>query len=280
MKRAAIFSILLLASPVLAVDLDDCSSSLTNLASLYELRSMLLKSYTTPYDVQRFSNRRIDELRGPLPSGGHRWVRWVRPSDGGPTEKDGHIVRAVQGRDQDRFEASGLHAYAVRLAVPAKRSLLKKNNPVYVSDIEVTADGRSRTYPINRWMNPDTMQTFELNGIVDRADATVQVSTASNNVNEALVEVQFRQAVPEDDPSNPAYPTIRMLQRVTDAPNPVTVDAEIAAIERQIFPGGDSLPILTLISDLRRADELMRATKVEDQEKGMKLLHDTLKRLR
>jgi hypothetical protein len=168
----------------------------------------------------------------------------------------------------------------VRLAVPAKRSLLKKNNPVYVSAIEITADGDCRTHAINRWMNPDTMQTFDLKEIVERADAVVHASTASGNVNEALVEVHFRQAVAEDDPANPGYSTIRMLERVKSSPTPVTVDAEIAAMERQLFPAGDPLPILTLIYDLRRADELMRATKVEEQEKGTKLLHDTLKRLR
>jgi len=280
MRSAALCSLLLLAAPLLAVDLDNCDSSLTHLGTLYELRSMLLRSYTTPYDVERFANRRIDELRGPLPSGGHRWIRWMRPSDGGPTKKVGHSVRAVQGSDVDQFEGSSDHAYAVRLVVPAKRSLLKKNNPVYVTDIEVTADGATKKYPIDRWMNPDTSQSFDLNGIVDRAEAVVRASTASKNVNEALVEIHFRQAVADDDPANPAYSTIRMLQRVKEAPNPVTVDAEIAAMERQVFPGGESLPILTLIADLRRADELMRSAKVEDQEKGTKLLSDTLKRLR
>lgn len=280
MRSTALVSLLLLTTPLMAVDLDECDSSLTHLGTLYELRSMLLKSYTTPYDIDRFANRRIDQLRGPLPSGGHRWIRWMRPTDGGPTKKVGHSVRAVQNRGEDQFEGSADHVYAVRLAVPAKRSLLKKNNPVYITDIEVTTDGTAKTYPINRWMNPDTSQTFDLNGIVERAAAAVRASTAANNVNEALVEIQFRQAVADDDPANPAYSTIRMLQRVKEAPNPVTVDSEIAALERQIFPGGESLPILTLIADLRRADELMRSAKVEDQEKGTKLLQDTLKRLR
>jgi hypothetical protein len=280
MKRAALISLFLLASPLLAVNGDDCTPAMTHLRSLYELRSLLLKTYTTPYDVERFANRRIEELRDPLPSGGYRWVRWMRPANGGPTKKEGHNVRAVQGRDEDQFEASADHAYAVRVAVPAKRSLLKKNNPVYVADIVITADGVTKKYPINRWMNPDTSQTFDLNGIADRVEATARASTAQKDVNEALVEIQFRQAVADDDPANPAYSTIRMLQRVKEAPNPVTVDAEIAALERQIFPSSDSLPILTLIADLRRADDLMKSSKPEEQEKGNKLLHETLRRIR
>ena len=88
------------------------------------------------------------------------------------------------------------------------------------------------------------------------------------------------QAVADDDPENPSYAAIKMLQRVKDSPNPVTVDAEIAAIERQLFPRGESIPILTLIADLRQADTWMRSAKPEEQEKGTKLLHDTLRRLR
>ena len=281
MRKLALAFTFAIAAPMLAIDTNNCSGSLTHLATLYELRAMLLKTYTTPYDVGRYVERRIDELRQPLGSGEYRWVRWVRPSSGGPTEKRGHTTAAIQGRsNEDRFEASSHHAYAVRVVVPAKRSLLKKNNPVYVGELEITADGSTRTHQINRWMNPDTSQTFELNGIADDVHVTAQVSTAANNVNESLLEIHFRQAVAEDDPANPAYSTIRMLQRVKESPDPVTVDAEIAAIERELFPASGSLPILTLISDLRRADELMRSSKTEEKEKGEKLLAETLRRLR
>jgi hypothetical protein len=38
--------------------------------------------------------------------------------------------------------------------------------------------------------------------------------------------------------------------------------------------------MLTLVADLRAADELMRSEKPEEQEKGSKLLKETLRRLR
>ena len=40
------------------------------------------------------------------------------------------------------------------------------------------------------------------------------------------------------------------------------------------------MPLLAIVQDLRRADELMRSDKAGDQEKGNKLLRETLRRLR
>jgi hypothetical protein len=283
MKRAlpGLLLLLLVAAPLCAFERDDCRGPLTHLATLYELRSLMLKSYTSSYDVTRFIDARINAFREPLADGGYRWVRWVRPAGDGPVDKEGFTVVAVQDRgDADRFESTAQHGYSVRIVVPRKRSLLNDNKPVYVYDVEITADEETKTHTINRWMNPDTSQTFDLRGIPDRVRVAVRVATAARNSREALVETHVRQAVEDDDPSNPNYSAIRMLQRIRADADPATIDAEIAAIEESVFPGSDSIPLLSVVTDLRRADELLRSEKPEDQEKGNKLLKETLRRLR
>lgn len=282
-RTLAIALLLLFATSVHAAE--DCSSELTKLGTLYQLRSLMMKSYTTASDVRRFADARIDDLREPLREGGHRWVRWVRPSSGGPVVKREHNVVAAQGSGTpDRVESNAGRVYAAAVVVPRKRSLLRDNNPVWVGTVEVTyeSDGRARTKreDINQWMNPGTSRTIDLREISHRAHATVDAAVSSRHVKQAVVEIHLHQAVAEDDPANPAYDTIRMLQRVREEPEPVTVDAEIAAAERSIFRGADSIPLLTLVDDLRRADELMRSDKTEEQEKGSKLLKETLRRLR
>ena len=283
MKRALAVAILLFTSSAHA--LDDCSSELTRLGTLYQLRSLMMKSFTTEYDIRRFADARVDELREPLRDGGHRWVRWVRPSSSGPIAKREHNVVAVQGSGTpDRVESNAGHVYAAAVVVPRKRSLLRDNNPVWVGTVDVTyeTDGRARTKSesINQWMNPGTSRTIDLREIADRAHATVDAAVSSRHVKQAVVEIHLHQAVAEDDPANPSYDTIRMLQRIREDPEPVTIDAEIAAAERSIFSGAESIPLLTLVGDLRRADELMRSEKPEEQEKGSKLLKETLRRLR
>jgi hypothetical protein len=264
---------------------DDCRGSLTHLSTLYELRTLMLKSYTSSYDVGRFADRRIDQLREPLPQGGWRWVRWVRPVGDPPVVKDAHVISAnYDAQSTDNIETSGEHAFAVRVSVPRKRSVLNANNPVYLGTARITYEenGRTRTReePINQWMNPDTSRTVDLGTIADRASVSVDAATAPKNVKQAVVDLEIRQAVAQDDPANPAYSTIRMLQRVRESPDAATVDSEIAAIERSVFPSADSLPLLTIIADLRRADEWMRSDKPEEQEKGNKLLKETIRRLR
>jgi len=280
MRRALLFLFTtVVAAPVFAVDFSDCGAA-THIANLYELRALMMRRYTSSSDVERWVDRRTDELREPVPDGGYRWVRYVRPTGSGPVDKKVHTVRAVNGSsDADSFEARGQHAFAVRVVVPSKRSMFKGNNPVYVGDVQIqynngNAVPRTRTEHINRWMQPDTSQTFDLNGIYDYVSASTQVSTDKRDANEAVAEIHFVQAVSQDDPANPAYSTIKALQRIRSTPDAATVDSEIAAVET------DSIPMLTLLKDLRRADELMRSDKTDEQEKGNKLMRETLRRLR
>ena len=278
MKRTVLLSaVLLIASPILAAECDD----FMQLGALYEIRSMMLRGSVSSSDVHTIVDRRIEQLREPLPDGGYRWVRWVRPSGNGPIDKHVHTVSASHDSGApDSFEATGAHVYAVRIAVPSKRSLFKGNNRVYVGDVVLTYDDRSETKHINQWMNPDTAQTFDLRRIQDHVRARTDVSVEQRDVREAVAEIHFLQAVAQDDPDNPAYPTIQSLNRIRDTTDPNTVDYEIAQLERSLFTSSDSIPLLAIVRDLRRADELMRSDKAGDQEKGNKLLHETLRRLR
>lgn len=280
-RTLPLLAILLTAAPLFASECDD----MLQLGALYELRSMMMRRGTSSYDIDRVVDRRIEQLREPLSGGGYRWVRWVRPSGDGPTDKHVHTVSAVHDNgDPDSFEASGEHAYSVRIVVPSKRSLFKGNNRVYVGDVQMTYDTRSgrrqtETRHINRWMNPDTSETFDLTGIYDHVLVSTQVSAEERDRKEAVAEIHFKQAVAQDDPANPAYATIQALRRIRDNTTPSTVDDEISELERSLFPSSEPMPLLAIVQDLRKADELMRSDKAGEQEKGNKLLKDALRRL-
>ncbi|HXG57604.1 MAG TPA: hypothetical protein VNL91_01100 [Thermoanaerobaculia bacterium] len=195
-----------------------------------------------------------------------------------------HVVSAVQSKGFDRFESDAGHVYAVRVSVPRKRSLFNANNPVYVGTVQVryTLEGRSRTreLPIHQWMNPDTSRTIDLEVIADRAWVSVDAATAEKHVKQALVEVQFRQAVSQDDPANPAYRTVQSLERIRADADARSLDDEIDKIERELFGSGSPLPLLSIVNNLRQADQLLRSSKEEDQKNGDRLLKETLARLR
>jgi hypothetical protein len=276
MKHALIAAILLTACPLLAIDTEECRDART-LAALYQVRGAMLNGHSAGSQIDDM----VERLREPLGGGSYRWVRWVRPTGDAPEDKKLHRVRAPKS-EPDSFEASGDHAFAVRVVVPSKRTLFAGNNPVWVGNVEVTysANGRTRTLsqPINAEMQPDTSRTIDLPAIADHVD--VRLASATSNPGESLVEVHFRQAVPEDDPDNPAYDTIVALRRVREHDDPRYIDDEIARAERAMYPSADPVPLLTIVTELRRADDLMRSKKDEDREKGEKLMHEALRRLR
>ncbi len=282
MKRMLVlFALLCAAAPLLAVESDDCRGY-QQLAALYEIRDLMLKPYSSSYDINKVIDNQLDQLRGPLPDGGYRWVRWVRPTGDAPYDKHGHTVAAVNGSDSDRFEASGQHTFAVAVVVPQKKSLFSGNNPVYVGTVHIsyTVEGRTRSKDeaINSWMNPDTSRTIDLGTVADSAEVALDASTNAKDAKNALVEIHFRNAVARDDPDNPAYDTIQSLQRVRNDND--SIDGEIARLERNLYPDSEPIPLVAVVKDLRRADDLMHSKKSEDQEKGQKLLSETLARLR
>lgn len=277
MKRALTLLFFFVATPLLA---DDCST-MTQLATLYQLRTVAMRH---SYDVDSWIDKRIDYLREPSGDGGYRWVRWVRPSSGDPVDKHLHKTQAVRGSGTDSVEASGAHAYGVRVVVPAKQSLFGRNNPVYVGTVRISWDEnghrRTKTERIDQWMNPDTSRTIDLGAIADRVEASLDASTAAKDANQALVEIHFRQAQLEDDPANPAYRTIQSLRHVRGSWSSDVIDDEIAAAERDAFGTTESLPLMSISHDLRRAEELMHSKKEEDHEKGEKLVKEALRKLR
>lgn len=278
-RFAVAAALFLLAAPLAAAD--DCRDYRA-LGTLYEVRSLLLKRYASTYDVDRFIDRRVDELREPTGDGGYRWVRWVRLEGEAPIDKHGHTVAAGTSATQpDHFEASGAHAFAVRIVVPRKRSLLNGNSAVSIGNVEVryTVDGRTKTIR-EQWdaqLNPDNSRTIDLPAIADHVD--VALEARASKPGESLVEVHFRQAIAQDDPANPDYPTIAALNRIRGNSDARVIDDAIADLERDLHPNAEPLPLLQIVEDLRRADDLIHSKKDADVEKGERLLRETLHRL-
>src|ERR1051326_8971456 len=272
MKRLIL--LLAVATPLFAVTTNEECRGYQQLATLYQVRELMLHGAGDSRVDDVIDDQLKDLRRG--------WVRWVAPDHDAPRDKHVHVVAASNGSTTDNFEASGEHPFEVKVVVPAKRSLLNKNNPVFVGTLHVSYSvaGRTRTkdLPVNAWMNPDTSNTLDLGGIADPAEAAVTAS--SRNPGEAVVEIHFIQAVAEDDPANPAYDTIQSLARVRRYTTADTIDDEIAKTERRVFPSSDPIPLAHLVRELHRANDLLRSNKEDEQKKGQRLLEETLRRMR
>jgi hypothetical protein len=256
------------------------------LHALYDLRSMIVDSDASSYEVSSRIEEHLETLREPLPDGGYRWVRFVRPKSGsGPVLKREHLIEAVHGNEAfESFEAASDHVYSLKVAVPRKRSLLNANREAYVGTLKIRywVDGeeKSMTRTINQWIKPDTSKTFDIGAIADRVETEVEVATRPASVRQSLVEVQFTQAVAQDDPESPHAEAVARLKKVLYDATPETIDDEIASLESQIFGSSSRVPLTQIAVALREADRLMASDDEEEQERGRKLLHDTLRLLR
>lgn len=281
MKRVFLSLIACVVAAPLFAATDSCAP-LAQLGALYELRSFMIR-HTSSYDVDTFIDHQLEALREPLAGGGYRWVRWARPSGDPEYDKKGHETAATYGSDSDNFEASGNHSYAVRIAVPQKKSLFSGNNAVYVGTVHIRyeANGRQRSKDeaINRWMNPDTARTIDLGTIADHVDVSLDASTHPRDVKNALVEIHILKAVAEDDPANPSYDAIQSLKNVRGSYDRDAIDDEIARVEAAVYPGSEPLPVYSVVRQLRHANELMHSNKEEDQKKGERLFHEAIRKL-
>jgi hypothetical protein len=283
MRLLSFLALAVLMIPSSAAADEQCSGDLAALRALYEVRQMMMRASPRSHEIQRRLDYHIEQMREPLRDGGYRWVRWVRPAADGPLVKDGKLVSALHGGDWDSFEAAAPNPYSVRVAVPRKRSLTRNNNRLYVSDVEIRywVDGEMRTMrrKIDQWMNPDTSRTFDLEAIADRAEVRINAATSEAHLRDALVEIQFRQAIWQDDPANPAFEAIQSLRRLSSSIDPVRVDTEIARFEKRLFPALRSTPYTALMVKLRETEQLLRSEKAEDQEKAKKMLTEVSRSL-
>jgi hypothetical protein len=283
MKKLAIVLLLLLAPAAFA---EEGCDEVAALDALYGIRDLAIRGAAS-YTVTGAIDEAMNDLRGPRAGGGYRWVQYVRPSgNSAPTVKQGHTVGAVEGSGSpDSLAASAEKPFSVAIVVPKKRSLFSANSPSRIGEVEIrfTLDGETRTRveKIDAWINPGSARTFDLGTIADDAEVTVEASTAAKNANgNALVEIHFRQAVPEDDPENPQYDTIRALQRIRTSSSPDVLDAEIAKLEHRLFPSLRSYPFTQLLAKTRDAETLLRSEKEEDREKGQKLLKEVVEEVK
>lgn len=283
MRRLLVFLVLSLSAPH-AGALDDCRD-VEALNALYGVRELVIRGAPS-YTISTEIDDQITRLREPLPDGGYRWVRLVRPPAGqGPVDKTGHFVRSASEASPDVFEAEAGDAWAVAIVVPRKRSLFRANNESWVGDATITCtiEGRTETRKesIRRWMKPDTSHTVDLGGpIADGCRVTLETATNEAFLDEeALVEIHIRQAIEEDDPENPNLEAILILQKIRSSASPATLDYEISKLERRLFPNLYSYPFATLLAETREAQHMLASEKEEEREKGMKKLEEVVKEL-
>src|SRR5688500_5792724 len=125
----------LLAPAVAAAD--ECDD-LATLRALYEVRDLMFHPFVSSWDVSRRIDDQMNRLREPLPTGGYRWVDWMRPAGDGPVVTREHLVRTdFRSGGTETFAADSSVPFSVRVVVPRKRSLVRGNKEAWIGQVAV-----------------------------------------------------------------------------------------------------------------------------------------------
>jgi len=274
--------ILILAAPLAAQPYGSCDEDVETLRVLYDLRRVMIRDGAPQYDIDRVIETNIDRLREPLPSGGHRWVRLVRPSGDGPVTKKERLI-AASGTAIEEFDSEENDVFSVRIVVPRKRSVRRANNEVWIERVIVRYETNAGKKTIERsykqWFPPDSSKTIDLPGIAERVEVVVETRARESAVRETLVETHFRLAVPQDDPASPFAQQVALLKRLNGNANQASVELEIARTEQRVFPQLPVFPVAGISSRIRQAELLLRSEKEEERERGRRLLSEAVRML-
>src|SRR5260370_550004 len=122
--------------------------------------------------------------------------------------------------------------------------------PVYAFGIDVT-DCASATKLATLYQFPRMILPTYGSHTPTTVSAACAISEKKGT--EALVELLTLKAVARDTPANPNYDTITTLKKIRNTLTPEIIDDEIASLEP-----GDSFPLYRFVSELRRANTLIR----------------------
>lgn len=275
---------LVLGFAALPVSAADSCDEVAALNTLYGVRDLMIRGASS-WTITSAIDEHIERLREPMPGGGYRWIRLIRPENGrGPYDREKHFVMSDDESSPDIFESDAASAYAISVVVPRKRSLFRKNAESWIGDVAITcrAEGRTETKreSIRRWMRPDTSHLIDLDMIADHCHVRVESYTRTEYLDEqARVEIHIRQAVEQDDPDNPNYETVRSLHKVRSDSSTEKLDYEIARLERRLFPSLRSYPFATLLARVQEAEELLRSEEEEKRVEGKELLERVVKQI-
>lgn len=171
--------------------------------------------------VKRILDEDLELLRGPRGDRDYVYAKWERTESGRADETFG--IRP----DDDPEELSSVSldssmAYQLKLSVPGRRLLVRRNNHVWAERVEVSwtpvgsATPRSTVFAIQAWMEPGDERTIDLPEIGKDVKITIY-GRADAEQGVANLEVKVLRPTLVDDAASPFATVVRRVKTLQDA---------------------------------------------------------------
>ena len=251
--------------------------------------------------LKRIVSEDIDLLRGKRSDGSYEFATYERLE--ASRSSSSHSVQPRKNDEMERIEMRGSWVYRLIVSSPGRRLVMTKNRRVFLDRVEIeyipegSSDTRSRTIPIQEWLEPGGVKPIDFPEMARQATARLYAKADAEagygNVVVSLVTARivdnadspYADAVASAKAMLKAIedgevPSIRaMASRVRDrlgvAEAPISPPTGPAARVDVIAPRVD----MALYTELQIIEDLLTGTESEKRQ-GMDQLHQLVRKLR
>jgi hypothetical protein len=255
-----------------------------------------------PVDLlKRIVSEDIDLLRGKRSDGSYEYATYERLE--ASRSSSSHSVQPRKNDEMERIEMRGSWVYRLIVSSPGRRLVMTKNRRVFLDRVEVeyipegSSDTRTRTIPIQEWLEPGGLKPIDFPEMARQATARLfaKADAEAGYGNLVVSLVTARIVDNADSPHADAVasakamlrsidggevPSIRAMASrirdrlgVTDAPMPAPTGpaAQVEVVATRVDAG--------LYTELQVIEDLLTGTDSEKRQ-GLDQLHQLVRKLR
>lgn len=255
-----------------------------------------------PVDLlKRIVNEDIDLLRGKRTDGSYEFATYERLE--ASRSSSSHSVQPRKNDEMERVEMRGSWVYRLIVSSPSRRLVMTKNRRVFLDRVELeyipegSSDTRTRTIPIQEWLEPGGVTPIDFPEMARQATARLyaKADAEAGYGNIVVSLVQARIVDNADSPYADAVASAKAMLRAIDGGEVPSIRAMASRVRDRLGVTEAPVPARTgpaaqvevvaarvdtaLYTELQVIEDLLTGTDSEKRQ-GLDKLHQLVRKLR
>lgn len=251
--------------------------------------------------LKRIVNEDIDLLRGKRTDGSYEFATYERLE--ASRSSSSHSVQPRKNDEMERVEMRGSWVYRLIVSSPSRRLVMTKNRRVFLDRVELeyipegSSDTRTKTIPIQEWLEPGGVTPIEFPEMARQATARLyaKADAEAGYGNIVVSLVQARIVDNADSPYADAVASAKAMLRAIDGGEVPSIRAMASRVRDRLGVTEAPVPARTgpasqvevvatrvdtgLYTELQVIEDLLTGTDSEKRQ-GLDQLHQLVRKLR
>lgn len=300
MKRTITFAVFFAASAAMAVEQSAIQRVAADAVVIDRVAEVSRRDL--PVDLlERIVNEDIELLRGKRKDGSYEYATYERLE--ASRISSSHSVQPRKDDGMERVELRGSWVYRLIASSPSRRLVMTKNRHVFLDRVELeyipegSSDTRTRTIPIEAWLEPGGVTPIDFPEMARQATARLyaKADAKAGYGNIVVSLVQARIVDNADSPYADAVATAKAMLRAIDGGEVPSIRALASRLRDRLgvadapvpAPAGPAARVevvaarvdTALYTELQIIEDLLTGTESEKRQ-GLDQLHQLVRKLR